>query len=879
MLEAVNITLDYLKEPCGLMRLPEIGWELACLGHNILQSGYRIQISERRDFGSLLYDTGMTDGQESTNIKLPEIPLKSLTRYFLRVMVRNNLGEVSKFSEPVSFVTALLQGVRAGCFLTIEEEKDAKSAKGSYIRKAISVKRKVRSAYVCATALGLYHLYLDGKEAGEAQLAPGWTSYHKRLRYQIYDVTEKLSLGEHVLGVSLGAGWYKGTFGFYGTKNLYGPHTAFWGQLHILYEDGSREVILTDESWEGHWSPVTDSEIYNGEQYDARKELPGWNLPGNEWVFHKVRTIPFPLEVLEPQPGGFIRKMEERKAERVFETPKGETCIDFGQNMTGWVRIKVQGQRGDRLRLHFFEALDKDGNAYFENLRDAKQTDTYICSGRTGEYQPFFTFHGFRYVRVESWNREIKGEEFVAVAIYSEMEAGGVFRCSNPLVNQLCANTVWSMKSNFLDIPMDCPQRDERLGWTGDAQIFSGTAMYLMNCFHFFEKWMRDVALEQNEEGGIPHVVPDIITGHVSKGDLFEEGTQSASGWADAAVIIPWNLYLHYGSCKLLENQFASMKAWIDFMYRHSRNYEWSYQLQFGDWVALDAYKGSYFGATPIHFTNMAYFAYVTRLFVKIAKRLDKKDIIPEYEAMCAGITKAFQNKYFDADGTLNVRTQTAHVLALYFELMPEQWKQKTAKNLVSLLEREGGHLVTGFMGTPYLCFALGDNGYVKEAYQLLLREEFPSWLYQINMGATTIWEHWDGMREDGSMWDAEMNSFNHYAYGSVVEWLFRRVAGIELEEPHNGSPRRFRIEPCVCKALTEVEASYHSRYGLVKSAWTINGNVVTLKIVIPNNTQAALVVHGKVIESEGELRFMEKDGVSEAVAGSGDYTVSYRIF
>ncbi len=876
MLKVKKIMLDNCQNLCGVMKLPLISWEMDCDGRNIRQIACRIQISTSKDFMEVLLDTGMVESSASVNVEINAIPLKSLTRYYVRVMIADNLGEISEFSHPASFVTALLDGASEGSFITIEKEEDLKSTRGIYLRRKFQISKKVNRAYACASSLGLYHIYFNGKKAGDAQLAPGWTSYRKRLLYQVYDVTSMLLKGENVIGASLGAGWYKGTMGFYEKKNNYGKNAAFWSQLHIFYEDGSRELLLTDESWEGHWSPVISSEIYNGECYDAQKEIPGWSLPGNSYPFTKVRCVSFPLEVLEPQPGGYVKKMEKRKAERVFVTPKGETCIDFGQNMAGWVKMKVQGKAGDCLSLHFFEVLDHEGNAYFENLRDARQMDCYLCAGgEETEYEPFFTFHGFRYAKVESWNRAVVPEDFTAYAVYSEMEQKGSFHCSNAYVNQLYHNTVWSMKSNFIDIPMDCPQRDERLGWTGDAQIFSRTAAYLMDVSGFFRKWLRDVAKEQNEEGGIPHVVPDVITGKVSAGDLFEQGTESAAGWADAAVIIPWNLYLQYGSRQMLEEQFPCMKAWIDFMRNHSENYVWSYQLQFGDWVALDACEGSYFGATPVELTSMAYFAYSTGLFVKMARVLGYEKVVQEYEALYQAIRHAFQERYFTEDGDMTVLTQTAHVLALHFDLAPEKWKKKTAAHLVQLIEKEQGHLVTGFMGTPYLCFALSDSGYVQEAYELLLKEDFPSWLYQVKMGATTIWEHWDGIREDGSMWDPEMNSFNHYSYGSIVEWLFRRMAGIEIKEEQG--VRRFVIEPFVNMLIPETEASYQSEYGEIRSYWKIQDDQVDVCVTIPHNLTALIRIHGKQMLHSDGLVFAENENIFETEAGSGVYNFCYK--
>ena len=444
------------------------------------------------------------------------------------------------------------------------------------------------------------------------------------------------------------------------------------------------------------------------------------------------------------------------------------------------------------------------------------------------------------------------------------------------LLNQLHHNFLWGLKSNFLDVPTDCPQRDERLGWTGDAQIFCRTATYLMNTYTFYKKWLRDLEVDQTPEGGVPHVIPNIEEGRTDGNWLLRQGPHSAAAWADAAIINPWTMYLMYGDKEILKKQYNSMKGWIDFMRAHAVDYIWNYKLQFGDWVALDAEEGSYFGATPNDLTCTAYYAYSTGLFVQMAKALGKEDVAAEYEELYHKIVKKFQETFFDAEGNMTAQTQTAHIVALYFQLTPEKYITKTVEGLKRLLDKENGHLVTGFVGTPYFCHALSQNHALKEAYDLLLKEDFPSWLYQVKKGATTIWEHWDGLKDDGSMWSADMNSFNHYAYGAIGEWMYRAMAGIEADPEHPGFKHAI-LYPRIGGSLKYTAGKYHSIYGDVGVKWEVQGKQITLTVQIPVNTTAEIRLDQAkaVLESDG-LTFIREADYMTAEAGSGTYHIAF---
>lgn len=880
MIQILKVTMDYRTDPIGIVELPQFGWVLASDKINVKQHTYQLQIADEETFTKLLYDSQVVESQESAHIRIEGIPLASLKKYFVRVQVSDNYGEKSGWSKTVFYVTALCKNEWIGEFISAETQEDSCLSKGTYLRKEFTTEKKVQSAYLCATALGLYKVYLNGNKVGTDELTPGWTSYKKHLLYQTYDVTSYLKEGENAIGAMLGAGWFKGKMGFEPRRNIYGDRTAFLAQMVILYEDGTSKTVVTDTSWKGADAPITFAEIYDGEIYDGNLEIPGWNTAGLEDTdWRQAAPIAFDKNVLFAQSGCKVKEMEEVPAKRIFQTPEGDTVIDFGQNMAGWIHVSAEGQAGDRVELNCFEVLDSKGNVYLDNLRTAKQTILYIFKdNKRVDYHPSFTYQGFRYAKITAFPGIPKKENFVACSLHSDMERTGFFECSNPYINQLQHNILWGLKSNFVDIPTDCPQRDERLGWTGDAQIFSRTASYLMNTYTFFHKWLTDVEAEQTEDGGITHVVPDILTGEMDNNWLLSQGTHSAAAWGDVAVIVPWVLYQTYGDTGILEKQFNSMKGWLEFMGNNSTDYIWNYKLQFGDWVALDAEEGSYFGATPNDLTCTAYFAYVTGLFVKICRVLGKETDSRHYEELYGKIVDKYQRTFFDKEGNLTVQTQTAHIITLYFDLAPEKYKTKLTDGLLSLLKKENYHLVTGFVGTPYFCHALSQNGHIQEAYDLLLKEDFPSWLFQVKMGATTVWEHWDGIKPDGSMWSPDMNSFNHYAYGAIGEWLYRVVAGLEIDEENPGY-KNIILKPLTGGGLSFVTSEYNSIYGPVRSSWEQTGETVILTLTVPVNTTARICLEqAKEIKDSNGLDFNLLNGRLTALTGSGTYRIIYTI-
>ena len=885
MIQVKKIGMDYLEQPMGVIELPQFNWVVQSDKKNVKQESYRLQLSKENSFAHLLFDTEWVKSEQSAQIVLEQVPLQSATRYFVRVQISDG-EEQSEWSETASFVTGLLSLAEwKAQFISAETKADFAQMNGTLVRGQFFVEeeKEIQEAYAYTTALGLYTCFLNGEKVGEDEMAPGWTSYHRRLMYQTYDITNQLKKGKNILGAMLGVGWYKGKMGFLEEINNYGMQTAFLGQLCIRYTDGTRQIVVSDECFRASDSAVLFSDIYDGEYYDSRQEQQGWATEAfDETAWRAVEIVEYDKAALVPQAGTRVKVMNELPAIKVWVTKEGDSVVDFGQNLTGRIAFKVKGKAGERVELHCFETLDANGNVYTANLRTAKQTITYICKGEEEEYyHPYFTFQGFRYAKIVSYPGVAQAENFIAQVIHSDMEETGTFACSNADLNQLQHNIVWGLKGNFLDVPTDCPQRNERLGWTGDAQIFCRTASYLKNTYTFFSKWLQDLAADQTEEGGVPHVVPDIITGKESTDWLVKQGTHSAAGWADAAVINPFMLYQTYGDKKILEQQYESMKAWITFMTEHAVDGIWTYRLQFGDWVALDAEEGSYFGATPLELTCTAYYAYSTEIMAKVAEVLAKEEDALYYKKLHASVVETFHRHFFDENGGMTAETQTAHILALYFQLTPEKWVKKTAEKLVDLLEKENGHLVTGFMGTPYFCHALSQNGYTKEAYELLLKDDFPSWLYQVKAGATTVWEHWDGMKPDGTMWSPDMNSFNHYAYGAIGEWLYRVVAGIEWEEGAQAvGYKKSIIAPHIGGGLTEVDAAFESVYGQIAVKWSVvSKEEVHLTVKIPVNTTSTIRLIGatKIIDGDG-ISFDLVNGILESGVGSGTYHFKYLI-
>ena len=702
---------------------------------------------------------------------------------------------------------------------------------GTVYLKNFRCAAKAEKAMLEITALGVYEAKLNGERVGDFILAPGWTSYLNRLQVQSYDVTDMLKT-ENSLEVTVGQGWRAIANKRDGSDFLGYRDTALIAELTLVYADGTTESIVTDSSWTARESKLRYTNIYDGDIYDATFKAGS--------ARHCI-CVDLEKDMLIPQEGEKIVEQERMPALQVIKTPAGETVIDFGQNMTGYVEFRIKGTPGAQATISHGETLDRDGNFYNANYRSADAQIKFVCDGEEHTYKSALTFFGFRYIRLENWPDEIKKENFTAVVVHSDIRRTGYFECSDEAVNRLFKNIIWGQKGNFLDVPTDCPQRDERLGWTGDAQVFVRTASLNFDVERFFKKWLRDLAADQGRDGCVPHVIPNI-----------SDDMGGSSAWSDAAVICPWEIYRTYGDKAVLEEQFDSMKAWIDWMRERSENGRRSGGSHFGDWLGLDSPEGSYKGATPEDLIATAYYKYSTELFIKAAHALGRD--VAKYENIPAEAAAAFRREYME-NGRVKNATQTACVLALYFDITDD--RAATAEQLNELIER-AGHLETGFVGTPYLLHALSDNGYAETAYDLLLRREYPSWLYPISKGATTVWEHWDGIKPDGTMWSTDMNSFNHYAYGAVADWMYGAAAGIN-SDPDRPGFEHIIFRPVTDRRLDFVKASIDTRRGTVASEWRRENGRIKYIFTVPEGCCASAVIGGEKHEvGAGTHEFFE---------------------
>ncbi len=881
-----NPICEYKVNPIGIdAARPRLSWKIVSDQRGTMQSAYQIRCAgsaEALQSGSdLLWDTGKVESGQSLHVRYGGLALRARQRVYWQVRVWDGRDHVSAWSQPAFWELGLLAPAdwQAQWIEPNLSEDRSISNPCPLLRKEFESASPVRKARVYMTCHGVYELTLNGQRVGEDLFAPGWTVYPKRLQVQTYDVTALLQSGRNCLGVTLGDGWYRGRLRQANRRNLYGDKLALLLQLEIEREDGTREVVTSDVSWRASTGPILKSDFYNGESYDARLVKTGWNQPGyddSQWVSVTIRDIG--KDMLVAQVGPPVRAIEEIEPVAILKTPAGETVVDMGQNMVGWLRLKVQGPGGTHIRLRHAEVLDAQGNFYTENLRSAQQTDEYILAGKGEEvWEPHFTFHGFRYVAVDGWPGELKLDDLTGVVIHSDTPQTGSFTCSDPTINQLQHNIWWGQRGNFVDIPSDCPQRDERLGWTGDAQVFARTACFNAQVATFYAKWLADVEAEQAPNGAVSHVVPDTyrLSGR--------QGMAASSGWADAAVIVPWTVYLCYGDTGLLIQQYDSMKAWVEYMIDSAgADYLYDADNSFGDWLAFGPDRS---GTTPKNLITQAFFAHSTDLLARTAAVLGKNDDAARYTEMLRHIKDAFRKKFVLADGKLMSNTQTAYSLALAFDLLSPDLRRRAVGHLVDEVNRYG-HITTGFLGTPWICHALSENGQAELAYRLLEHKEYPSWLYPITKGATTIWERWDGIKPDGSFQDATMNSFNHYAYGAIGEWLYQVVAGIDIDERQPGY-KHIVIQPQPGGTLTHARARFQSLYGTVASGWRRQDGRMTVEVEVPANTTATVRLPAATLAdiTESGKPLSEASGILESQQagetvmlriGSGRYSLTY---
>lgn len=875
-----SLRVNGLNHPYGIHPASvRMSWQLQSVERNVLQTAYELRLSTEGRKPIVVWSSGKIVSGRSVDVPYAGPALKTNTQYQWQVRVWDQQGKVSPWSASSRFLTGYASiGDWQASWISPGFTEDTNFRPSPLMRREFMIRKPVERATLFITAQGMYEARINGKRAGDAWLTPGWTSYNKRLQYQAVDVTSLVQKGANAIGVILGNGWYRGEIAFEKGINYYGKQLGLLAQLHLHYTDGSSELVATDNQWKSHIGEIRYSEIYHGETIDRRLHQAGWDQPGySDTGWYSVQLQSFDKQRLLPTINEPVKLKEVFKPKKIFITPNGETVIDFGQNLVGWVRIRMQGKAGDSVVVTHAEVLDKQGNMYYDNLRAAKCQNVYITNGKgEQEFHPHFSWQGFRYAAIKGYPGVLTADNIEAVALYSDMEPAGSFTTSHPLINQLQHNIQWGQRGNFLDVPTDCPQRDERLGWTGDAQAFARTATFNFGVRNFFAKWLQDLAADQIN-GTVPFVIPNVL----------KWPDQNSAGWADAATIIPWTMYLAYGDTGILKNQFASMKAYVESIRRVAKDNLWNSGFHFGDWLFYrpDDDNDGKAAVTDKYLIAQCFYAHSTELLVKAARVLGYTDEARQYDQLLQQIKAAFQQEYVTGSGRLVSNTQTAYVLALQFDMLPEAQRQQAADRLAANVGQYG-HITTGFLGTPYICHVLTRFGYKNLAVKLLLRENYPSWLYPVKMGATTIWERWDGQKPDSSFQTPGMNSFNHYAYGAIGDWLYRVVAGLDTEESAPGY-RQISITPHPVKELGEVYASLQTPYGLSSCRWLISNGQATLEVVIPVNTTASIAIPTAAINDVRESgRPLSAIFTAEALAvkvdrtvvqtGSGTYTFSF---
>ncbi len=864
-----NLTCEYQTNPLGIdVNAPRLAWQLTATGgqRGLRQSAYRILVAgDEVDLanGRLVWDSGRQDSEQSNQVPYQGPALQSAQRVVWKVQVWDLAGDMQE-SEPAHWEMGLLQAADwQGQWIAAPFWGGPRSSSPApYMRKEFSAANRLISARLTVTAVGLVECWLNGTRVGDALLTPGWTDYTQRIQYQVYDVSAQIRAGANAWGVILGDGWGVGYVGW-AARQRYADRPQLLAQLVLTYADGSRETVMTDDSWVVTQGPILEADLMMGESYDARRELHGWSEPGFDssrcWA---VEVLPAPKGRLVATNGPCVKRQQELKPVSLNTIPdfiNPRWIFDLGQNMVGWVRLQLQGPRGSTVTLRYAEALNPDGTLYTANLRAARNTDHYTLRGGGPEtWEPRFLFHGFRYVELTGFPGQPDLQSVTGVVIHSEMAVTGDFECSDPQINQLQHNILWGQKGNFVDVPTDCPQRDERLGWTGDAQVFVRTAAFNLDVAGFFTKWTADLQDSQAADGAYPPVAPN---------PGIWPGGDGGPAWADAGVICPWTMYECYGDVRLLQERYASMQRFIEFLSATQQNGLRCYEGYdgwhgFGDWLALDGSNGVE-GGTSKTLIGTAFFEHSTRLLGRIAAILGHGSDAGRYTTLADQVRQAFIARFVNADGSLVGDNQTGYVLALHFDLLPPELRTAAAAHLARNIRGRGMHLSTGFVGTPYISRVLSDNGYLDTAYALLKQESWPSWLYSITQGATTIWERWDGWTEEKGFQDPGMNSFNHYAYGAVGAWLYAVVAGIDLD-PQQPGGKQLLMAPRPGGGLTYAKASLRTPYGLVRSEWSLQSGRFHWEVEVPANSHARLSLPcgDPALIREGGLSLTEANGL-----------------
>ncbi|MFK3835816.1 family 78 glycoside hydrolase catalytic domain [Microbacterium sp. NPDC087868] len=864
------VRFEHHREPLGIGESrPRLSWVIDTAPTGWTQTASRIEIDTD---GAV--DTFEIDSDAQVLVPWPGRALHSRARASVRVRVRGTDGEWSDPSPWATVETGLLhpEDWTAGPIGAIWNENPMRDdRRPALVRRDFTVRPGLVRARLYASAHGLYQAEINGERVGTDVLSPGWTVYRERLRYYTYDVTDLLAEGDNAIGAWLGDGWYRGRLGWRGGfRNVFGDDLSFIGQLELTYADGTTETVATDTRWRSAPSPILHSGIYDGETYDAREELPGWSRAGyddGDWQRVQLRRRD-PATLVAPT-GPPVRVTEEVHPVTVLRTPAGKRVLDFGQNLVGVVRLRATAAAGTTVTLRTAEVL-QDDELYTRPLRDAVSTDVYTFAGRPEgeEWEPRFTYHGFRYVEVDGWPGDIDADAaagaLVARVLHTDMERTGWFESSNPQLDRLHENVVWGMRGNFVDIPSDCPQRDERLGWTGDIQVFAPAASFLYDSSGMLAGWLRDLEAEQLPDGTVPWYVP------VIPADTMWTPQRPGAAWGDAATIVPWTLHRRFGDEGVLRAQFDSARAWVDLQAEiagPSRLWDTGFQL--GDWLDPAAPPHDPADAlTDRYLVASGYFAYSARLVADMAATLGETADAAHYTALAAEAKAAFIGAYVGDDGRMTSDAQTAYALALEFDLLPDELRAPAAARLAALVHAGGNRIGTGFVGTPLVTDALSANGQLDAAYDLLLEKECPSWLYQVGMGATTVWERWDSMRPDGSVNPGSMTSFNHYALGAVVDWMHRVVAGLAADAP---GYRRIRVAPRPGGGLTSAAARHRTPFGEAAVSWRIDAGVLHVTAELPVGTTGVLALPGQPEEEVGHGTHTRSVALDRADADATD--------
>lgn len=878
-----HLRCEYLSNPLGIDTVvPRLSWILNSVTRGQRQTAYQILVADNKALLEIdaanLWDSGKATSDQTNQVVYNGLTLKSRQQCFWKIRSWDMNGIPTNYSDVASWEMGFLDPSEwEANWIGLPNPLNKKLPPSPYFRKTIHCDGIVKKARLYVSAKGVYEGFINGTRVGNAIFAPGWTDYDKRIQYQTYDVSNQLQDGENVLGLILGTGWYSGHIGFADRNNHYGSQPRIMAQLHVVYEDGTSQVIETDASWSASFGPILYSDFLAGEWYDARLEMKNWCVAGFDASNWKAVTVYPPSNVhLVADCSEPVRITNEIKPLAITSLSDTTYIVDMGQNMVGWLRLHAKGVAGTTIQLRFAEILNADGTLYTENLRTAKQTDTYILGGvpiadydGVEVFEPHFTFHGFRYVEVTGYPGELTPDRLTGCVINSAMTQTGNFSCSSALINQLQQNIYWGQIGNFLSVPTDCPQRDERLGWLGDAQIFIRTATYNMDVAAFFTKWMEDVVDAQGSNGAFPDIAPRLIN--------LADG---APAWGDAGVIIPWTMYQVYGDTQFITRYWDAMTRWMNYLTLANPQFLRVARLNnnFGDWLSIEA-------QTPTEVMATAYFGYDALLMSRMAHAIGRPVESDRYKTLYENVRRAFIAAYISEDGHVTGETQTAYVLALYTGLVPDDRRERAVRYLVEDIARRGNHLSTGFVGVSYLCPVLCENGFTDIAYQLALNETFPSWGYSIKHGATTIWERWDGWTAENGPQDAAMNSFNHYSLGSIGQWLYQYVTGIDTDKRSAGY-KHIQLRLYLDPRLTNARGEYDSVNGKIVSQWEYQDDFLMWTIVIPPNTTATVTLPTASLTdvSEGGVQLaniprMNADMASDRVVievGSGQY--QYKI-